>query len=357
VSHSRERREKNCLNCGATVMGRYCHVCGQENIEPKERFWHLVTHFFNDVTHFDGKFFITLKDLLLKPGFLTKEYMIGRRASYLNPVRMYVFTSAIFFLLFFSFFKSKEPVKIDATINGRTLAQIDRMDSTTFAEFTTHINEESDRPGIPMTRVEFRKYADTVFKIFLDTSSGLHFTGKENASAREFDSLQHTNAKEHSWLKRQLIHKELELNEKYHNNKFEIFTAIKEAWMHSLPQMLWISLPLLALILQLTYIRRKQFYYVSHIIFSIHLYVFLFIMQLVVLTIAKLNKTLDFGLLSSVSVALVLAMFVYEYLALKKFYGQGWIKTFFKFLLINISYIIMLVFLFAFFGVFSFFKI
>src|SRR4030095_10871822 len=174
----------NCLNCGTAVMGRYCHVCGQENIEPKESFWHLVTHFFNDVTHFDGKFFITLKDLLLKPGFLTKEYMIGKRASYLNPVRMYVFTSAIFFLLFFSFFRSKEPTKISATVNGKTLEQIDKMDSATFEKFTSHINEESDRPARPMTREEFKKYADTVFKIFLDTSTGLHFAGADYASVR-----------------------------------------------------------------------------------------------------------------------------------------------------------------------------
>jgi len=346
-----------CLNCGATVMGRYCHVCGQENVEPKQSFWHLVTHFFNDITHFDGKFFVTLKDLVFKPGFLSKEYVIGRRASYLDPVRMYVFTSAIFFLLFFSFFKSKEPTKINATINGKTIEQIDKMDSATFAMFTTHINEESDRPPSPMTREEFKKYADTVFKIFLDTSSGLHFTGAEYISAKGFDSLQHTDAREHSWFKRQLIHKELELNEKYHNNKLEIFNAIKEAWMHSLPQMLWISLPLLALILKLMYVRRKQFYYVSHIIFSIHLYVFLFIAQLVILSMSKLDRTFDLGFLNFVSVILTLGLFVYEYLALKNFYRQGWIKTFFKFLLINISYIIMLVLLFAFFGVFSFFKI
>src|SRR5580765_5473780 len=195
-------------------MGRYCHVCGQENVEPKESFWHLLTHFFNDITHFDGKFFTTLKDLLFRPGFLSKEYVIGRRASYLNPVRMYVFTSAIFFLLFFSFFRSKESIKLDATINGKTLRQIDKMDSATFAKFTGHINEENDKPGKPMTREEFKKYADTVFKIFLDTSSGLHFTGAEYTSAKEFDSLQHTRAREHSWFKRQLIYKELELNEK-----------------------------------------------------------------------------------------------------------------------------------------------
>ena len=131
----------------------------------------------------------------------------------------------------------------------------------------------------------------------------------------------------------------------------------KKPWMHSLPQMLWISLPLLALILKLMYIRRKQFYYVSHIIFSIHLYVFLFIAQLILFSISKLNKTLDLGFFDFILVILTLGLFVYEYLALKKFYGQSWIKTFFKFLLINISYIIMVVLLFAFFAVFSFFNI
>ncbi len=356
MSHARERSEKNCLNCGATVMGRYCQVCGQQNVEPTQSFWHLVSHFFNDITHFDGKFFVTLKDLLFKPGFLSKEYMIGRRASYLDPVRMYVFTSAIFFLLFFSFFRSKESAKISATINGKALAEIEKMDSATFAEFTTHINQESDRPATPMTREEFKKYTDTLLNILFD-SSGLHFAGANYASVKEFDSLQHTNAKEQNWLRRQLIYKELELNEKYHNNKIEIFNAIIEAWTHSLPQMLWISLPLLALILKIIYLRRKQFYYVSHIIFGIHLYVFLFIAQLILLSIAKVNKTLDADVLTFVQLALVLGLLVYEYLALKKFYAQGWIKTFFKFLLVNISYIIMLVILFAFFGVFSFFKI
>jgi hypothetical protein len=104
VSHSKERAEKNCLNCGETVQGRYCQVCGQENIEPKESIWGLVSHFFQDITHFDGKFFSTGKLLLAKPGFLPKEYLSGRRARYLHPIRMYVFTSALFFLIFYSVF-------------------------------------------------------------------------------------------------------------------------------------------------------------------------------------------------------------------------------------------------------------
>ena len=67
MSHFKERTEKHCLNCGTSVHGRYCHSCGQENIEPKETIVHLVSHFFKDITHFDGKFFSTLKyPLLLK---------------------------------------------------------------------------------------------------------------------------------------------------------------------------------------------------------------------------------------------------------------------------------------------------
>ena len=103
MPHNKERKEKICLNCNAAIYGRYCHVCGQENIEPKEKFWHIANHFIEDVTHFDGKFFSTLKYLLFRPGFLSKEYLRGRRVSYLHPIRMYVFTSAVFFSFIFLF--------------------------------------------------------------------------------------------------------------------------------------------------------------------------------------------------------------------------------------------------------------
>jgi len=81
LSKGRLRTEKICLNCGTEITDRFCPHCGQENIEPKQSVWHLINHFFSDITHFDGKFFITVKDLFAKPGFLSKEYMAGRRAS------------------------------------------------------------------------------------------------------------------------------------------------------------------------------------------------------------------------------------------------------------------------------------
>ncbi|MDI9363304.1 MAG: DUF3667 domain-containing protein [Flavobacterium sp.] len=95
MSHLKERKEKQCLNCNAIIYGRFCHVCGQENVEPKESFLYLVKHFLEDITHFDGKFFDTLRYLILRPGFLAYKYMSGKRNSNLNPIRMYIFTSAI----------------------------------------------------------------------------------------------------------------------------------------------------------------------------------------------------------------------------------------------------------------------
>jgi hypothetical protein len=355
VSHSTERKEKDCLNCGTIVNGRYCHVCGQENLEPKESFWHLVTHFFNDITHFDGKFFTTLKDLLFKPGFLSREYVKGRRATYLNPVRMYVFTSAIFFLLFFSFFYSDKETDIvlGGTINDKTIAQIEAMDSASFAAFTAHINRVDDKPGPPMTREKFKKYLDSVM-----STSGISFSGHNYKSKAEYDSMLASGAKKHNWIQRQLIYKQIAINKKYNNDSRQIANAFKDKLIHSIPQILFISLPLLALILKLLYIRRrKQFYYVSHGIFSLHLYIFLFIAMMFLFPISILNNYLHWGVLSFIFVLLVIWLFLYEYLALKKFYKQGWIKTFFKFLLINILFAIVIGLLFTVFVFFSLFKI
>lgn len=351
MSHSPLRKETDCLNCGATVQGRFCHVCGQENLEPKESFWHLVSHFFNDITHFDGKFFITLKDLLFKPGFLSKEYVLGKRASYLNPIRMYVFTSAIFFLIFFSFNHTNE-VPTTTTINGKTLAAIDTMSAASFAIFTANINKGDKKPALPMSREEFKRYSDSVIRI-----SGLSFTGMHYKSIEEYDSLLSLGIRKDNWFQRQLVRKQIELNKKYNNNPSQISEAFTATLLHSLPQMLFLSLPLLALILKLIYARRKQFYYVSHGIFSIHLYVFLFIGLLFLFGISEMNDRLHWGVLDFISTLLIIGLFVYEYLALKNFYQQKWFKTFLKFLLLNILLFVVVILLFAIFTLLSFLKI
>lgn len=92
----------------------------------------MVTHFFNDITHFDGKFVPTAGYLLARPGFLSKEYVSGRRQRYLHPVRMYVFTSALFFLLFFAFgFKG-------FNINGGNAIKVETAQARQYADSLRH---------------------------------------------------------------------------------------------------------------------------------------------------------------------------------------------------------------------------
>ncbi len=359
MSHLKERKEKNCLNCNAEVIGKYCHICGQENIEPKESAWHLVQHFFEDITHFDGKFFSTIGLLITKPGYLPAEYIRGRRVSYLNPIRMYIFTSAFFFLLFFAFFKpEKTNITENSTINGKTWQQIEAMDSATYTAFARNINKEEQRGDTPMTRQQLRIFFDSVINKSLgSTGTGIQLTPNHYRSKAEYDSLLRSGKKKHSWLERQLTYKQMELDERYKGNGSEAAKTITEAFLHKLPQLLFISLPLFALLLQMLYLRRKEFYYVSHGIFSIHLYIFLFIALLAGLCVNKLQLATHWAFLSIVKGIIGLAVYIYIYKALRYFYRQGRGKTILKFVLLLISFFILISLLFLIFFLFSLFSI
>lgn len=344
MSHFKERSEKNCLNCNAEVQGRYCHVCGQENVEPKETAWHLVTHFFNDITHFDGKFFQTLKYLIWKPGFISKEYMVGKRASYLNPIRMYVFTSAIFFLIFFSVTHFDEK-SVKQTYEGHSLSEIAAMDSSEFTEFTKELND-----GKPLTREQFKIFADTT-----KNGSGFQFSPRSYKNKAEYDSVLKAG-KDHNWLERMLTYKQIELNEKYGNNRSKFLAGFVNGFLHSFPQMLFVSLPLFALFLKLLYIRRKQFYYTNHVIFSVHLYVFIFILLLFLIGLRELKEALDWSWLKYLNIAGVIFIFYYVYKAMRNFYLQSRVKTILKFLLLNFMMFFLILFLFVVFAFFSILK-
>jgi hypothetical protein len=350
MSHLRERKDKNCLNCGTLVQGKYCHVCGQENIEPKESFWHLVLHFFNDITHFDGKFFHSLKYVLFRPGKLPLEYLKGRRASYLNPIRMYVFTSAIFFLIFFSLKDITRTKDRIIDINGKTFNQINEMDSATFASFTLSLNKELGI-NIPMTRGEFRHYGDSI------EHRGIHFTNRHFKSKEEYDSLRRVKAVNHNWIQRKMIYREIEMNAKYDNNARQIISSLQQKFIHTFPQIIWVSLPLFALVLKLLYRRRKEYYYVNHAIFSIYHYIFVFLLFTVLLGIGQLHDWLHWGIFNYIYLLLNFGLFVYLYAGMYNFYKQGAFVTFLKFLLLNIMSALVVVILFAGFLLFSLFEI
>jgi hypothetical protein len=88
-----------CLNCGATVAGKYCHVCGQKaqvkRLTAKVLFDEVV-HFF---THVEETFFKTSLLYIIKPGITSLNYVEGKRKRYQKPVSFFLIWTGVYILL------------------------------------------------------------------------------------------------------------------------------------------------------------------------------------------------------------------------------------------------------------------
>lgn len=398
MSHLKERKEKNCLNCQTTVIGRYCHQCGQENLEPKETVWHLVQHFFNDITHFDGKFFSTVKLLLRKPGFLSAEYIAGRRMSYLNPIRMYVFTSAFFFIILFSLKKPEDMVKANS---DRSLAQLEKILKGEQAAWP-HADEDDRKDlqreiGKVSTEINaIRKhYSDTATRKFNeaqlsalviesvtdslkdpdltpavranltallgtndDEKNGTSLWGLNTGDYKtvgDYDSAERKlpDSLRDGWLKHKVMEKLIISTEEYREDKRRYKERLMENIFHSFPKILFWSLPFFALILNMLYFRHKQYFYVSHGIFTIHVYCATFILILAAILLQSLGDWLGWGWFRVVSELLQLALWfyimIYLYKAMRGFYKQRRAKTFLKyFIACSVAFVVNLILLLIF---------
>jgi hypothetical protein len=91
--------EGACLNCGTSLVGRHCHNCGQAAHVHRslKAFFHDLLH---GVFHFEGKIWRTLPLLAWRPGRLTREYVEGRRASYISPIALFLFVVFLTFAVF-----------------------------------------------------------------------------------------------------------------------------------------------------------------------------------------------------------------------------------------------------------------
>jgi uncharacterized membrane protein len=355
VSHNPERKEKNCLNCNANVYGRFCHICGQENVVTKESFWSMTKHFVYDILHFDGKFFHTLNNIFKKPGFVPRQYAEGKRASFLHPIRMYLFTSAVFFLIFFSF----ETIKVDDDSLRGVLTNQDRRELAEKYEKRFFSN-----PADSFLHKRIAILKDTTQPVNIDSlgwikeEQFLSFDNRKYNSAEEYDSIQQATPENEKdgWLTQKLTRQAIKVNKKYAYG-IEGVKAFIDTFVHQLPYLLFLSLPFFALILKLLYIRRKNFYYSDHAVFTLYHYIFSFILLLALFGIGALREWSGWDILGILIVLLLITWPVYLYLEMKRFYQQGWAKTLGKFLLLNILGFIVLIILFILFLFLSIFQL
>lgn len=305
------RKEKTCLNCGAHVAEIYCPHCGQENTEPRESFGALLYHFFADFTHFDSKFFRTMKDLVWRPGFLTKAYLAGKRKSYLHPIKMYIFISFLFFLCL-GLVNRKDHEKNQAVeISNEAVAE---KLATTLDSLKN--DPEVDSATLHAIKHNFNKAV--VNARMLDYSTLEAYDSAQNSLPPDLRARK---------VARYIERKRIAWKEKY---PLQSHDMIKEKFVHAIPKIMFLLLPLFALFLKWFY--RRKYYYVDHAIFSLHFHSLAFMLMLVSLLADRL---FNISIFESYA---ILLLFIYLVAALHRVYQQSIVRSFFKALALTIMY-------------------
>ncbi|MFD0749010.1 DUF3667 domain-containing protein [Mucilaginibacter calamicampi] len=385
------RQENDCLNCGSELQGKYCHSCGQENLQIKESFGHMITHAVSDYFHFDHQFFHTLKPLFFSPGKLTNEYMAGRRVQYLHPVKMYIFVSLVYFVLLFSHSdndvvnigsgkkhaakeraNAADAVKdstvltmeqkklIQSTLNRISLQHGGKTDTT---EFVESISVRTNKAGKQDTTYVFNKFRvrkgkkgdlDTTYS-YNGLSEFVIATTDDGSYDKYLNDQQKLPAdKRDDFLERYLQKKKYAWKEKGGENGQEM---INEGIKHNAPKMMFLLLPLFALMLKISFYKNKK-YYVEHLIFAFHFHCFMFLFLTIwmLLKMARPNDWLGFD--KFLNITGVIAVLWYLYRSLRVVYKRSVFRTitkttglFFSYLFALCVSLILLVIITAIFGI------
>jgi len=96
-----QRPAETCPQCDQVLEPSFvfCPACGQKRIQEEESLKSLITSFLGDYFAYDSKLMKSLRPLLFKPGFLSLQYLAGKRVNYIPPLRLYIFISIIFFVV------------------------------------------------------------------------------------------------------------------------------------------------------------------------------------------------------------------------------------------------------------------
>ncbi|MEO8563555.1 MAG: DUF3667 domain-containing protein [bacterium] len=212
-----------CLNCGAVVAHQYCPECGQARTDPDPTLRELLHELAADFLNWDGKLLGTLRQLVTAPGSLTVEYLAGRRARFISPLRVYLTCSVLFF--FVKALLPDAPLNIRATTVGRATSA--KATATRIGVITVQESDEAE------SLRELDKLAAS--------SDGLsRLWGRHFASALR--------------------------------NK----AALSASVTTNIPRMMFVLVPIYAALVALVF-RRRRMRYPKHLAFALHVHAFLFL--------------------------------------------------------------------------------
>ena len=326
--------ERICGNCNATLVGPFCAQCGQHAHAGARNLGAVLHDGWHDFTHLDGRLWTTLWYLLARPGKLTVDYFADRRARYLPPVRLYLVLSLAFFganiLHVGDEAAGKQafrPVTIASPAKAASAPPSNADDPEESAE-----ERKQDQADAIEQRAEQVQLQQDAAKAGAD--SGL----KRNLDVEDCRSISFSPSK--------LVESRLQkvcVSARKDNGR-EFVSSLQ----HNVPRMMFIFLPLLAAILVPLY-RRGGRYYVEHLVYLLHNHSALYFVALLLSLVSALVRWLSATKYPTefLNVATTLYALWYPYRSMRVFYGQGRLKTLFKYSIIGVSYLVFLMLTFV----------
>ena len=333
-----ETKLTNCKNCEQEHEAdfEFCPHCGQKTKDELTigvLFYNTISNYFS----FDARFFRSFIPLMVKPGYLAKKFVAGKRLLYLHPAQMYLFVSVIFFFVFTILTRpfteemdSSLQKTFDKPIINDSILKKAKLDSTDINNILQPLKDNQKTIGFK--NAEF-KALDSVLKQDLtkgdielrSDSNDLFF----NIDPTKVDSLIDAGAEDKqiyqvmglheddSAFKKRLYAQGLKFYKKRDGGSF--LGAVRD----SIPLAMFFLLPIFALLLKIFYWRRGTF--AHHLVFSFYFFSYLFTVFSLIIGINFIWDIPDW-----IDWLLVFSTFFYLYLALMRFYEQGWFLSFFK---------------------------
>src|SRR6266550_2153665 len=334
----------HCENCGAELQGHWCAQCGQPAIEYRRSFRYVVADLLNEFLNWDSKFFTTIALLILKPWRLTNEFLAGKRVRYVNPLRLYLLASILFFFAVNYATKGVkfEPGKLEPKDRAELEAELKDADlpPAARAKLEALLRESSSSPASsPSTNTPVPAPSASPSASSLTASPTADKQKREYGKIGErpfmvFDSEEKTSTPFERWIEARAKEKMGE-----HGTKMGYFIA---TLFSNLPYMMLCCIPLFALVLKVLYVRKRVFY-IDHLVYALHIHSFAYLaIMLIVLITLGLNRSIPGAFAGWIIAALWITFAAQIFLSIRRVYRQGWFFTVFKFFTGGFAYLIVL---------------
>ncbi len=312
-----------CANCLTPLVGPFCAQCGQHVADYHRSVWRFVVDFFDSAFCWDNKLLRTLGPLLKRPGWLTQEFMAGRRVRYVHPLRLFLFTSAICLTLIqYMHRDAAGHVRVRTGKDAKPGVSIQLNDDD---KDESKSEDEKASPAASVAPTPAASPAPTaevsLGQVFRDTYKPGTKNGKPPAADGDFEKKM-----EAATAKIEAAGKAGEFGEKMTTNVQQRLSWVTLA-----------MLPIFALLMRWAY-GRSGGYYFTYLVFSLHYHTFLLLFWVAYSLADTMASHVNAALFQVpgflVGLCLLLPPF-YLYRALRQMYGQTRFATWAKVVVIG----------------------